>query len=182
MKVGQKYRVQCYKHNGKVYQSSDDTYILDIKDDYIVCGNYMVNITDANGQNYKTKELAILFFYKRSWFNCIAQLKKTGLYYYCNIATPYIIDEDVIKYIDYDLDLRVYPSGNYKVLDNNEYNYHKRKMRYSDEIDIIVNKELEKLIEKVQKKEIPFNKEIINYYKNKYFLLINNSNKPQKIA
>ena len=49
-------------------------------------------------------------------------------------------------------------------------------------MDIIVNKELEKLIEKVQKKEIPFNKEIINYYKNKYFLLVNNSNKPQKIA
>ena len=38
------------------------------------------------------------------------------------------------------LDLRVYPDGGYKILDTNEYNYHKKKMKYPDTIDKIVKK------------------------------------------
>ena len=55
-----------------------------------------------------------MFFYKDRWFNIIEQLKDYGIYFYCNIATPYIIDEKVIKYIDYDLDLRVFPNVSFK--------------------------------------------------------------------
>ena len=98
MKIGDKYQIHCYKHNGKAYQASDETIIIDIKKDYIVCGNYMVDVFEPEGHSYKTKELAIIFFYKKHWFNCIAQLKNFGLYYYCNMATPYIEDENVIKY------------------------------------------------------------------------------------
>ena len=95
-------------------------------------------------------------------------LKKYGLFYYCNIATPYIIDSDVIKYIDYDLDLRVFPDGGYKVLDNKEYEYHKKIMSYPNEIDIIVKKELKKLIEMKIDDKGPFDKQNIEKYHDKY--------------
>ena len=142
--------------------------ILDVFDDYIVCGNNMVTVTETDGRSYKTKELAIIFFYKHSWFNVIAQLKKYGLFYYCNIATPYAIDGNVIKYIDYDLDLRVFPDGGYKILDNNEYNFHKKIMNYPAEIDIIVKKELNKLIDMKKNNAGPFNRDVIEKYHNKY--------------
>ena len=61
-------------------------------------------------------------------------MKKKGLFYYCNIASPYIIDDGLIKYIDYDLDLRVFPDGSFKVLDRNEYRYHKKKMKIREKI------------------------------------------------
>ena len=163
MEIGDKFDIHCYKHNGQIYQSSAAAIILDIKDDYIVCGNYMVDVTEPEGHTYKTKELAIIYFYKHNWFNCIAQLKTHGLFYYCNIASPYVVDENVIKYIDYDLDLRVFPDMGYRILDHNEYNYHKRKMKYSSDIDKIVNKEMAKLIDMKKKKEGPFDKNnIIN--------------------
>ena len=132
MKIGDKYKIHCYKHNGEAYQASEETIILDIKDDYIVCGNYMVDVKEPEGHTYKTKELAIIYFYKHNWFNCIAQLKSFGLFYYCNMASPYIIDENVIKYIDYDLDLRVFPDGGYKILDYNEYKYGVRMVATSN--------------------------------------------------
>lgn len=174
MKIGDKFDIHCYKHNGQIYQSSADAIILDIKDEYIVCGNYMVDITEFEGHTYKTKELAIIYFYKHNWFNCIAQLKKHGLFYYCNIASPYVIDENVIKYIDYDLDLRVFPDMGYRILDHNEYNYHKKKMNYSSDIDKIVNKEMAKLIEMKKKKEGSFDKNDIKKYKEIYKNIINN--------
>ena len=95
----------------------------------------------------------------------MAQLKKNGLFYYCNIATPYVIDEGALKYIDYDLDLRVFPSGKYKILDKNEYKYHKKIMHYSEDIDFIVNKEMEKLIKMKENNEGPFNKDVVDKYR-----------------
>ena len=123
IKVGDKLEIHCYKHNGKIDRISGEALVLDVAEDYLVCANNKVKITESDGKTHRTKETAILFFYKNEWFNILAQLKKFGLFYYCNIATPYIIDDNVIKYIDYDLDLRVFPNGSFKVLDRNEYKY-----------------------------------------------------------
>ena len=98
-----------------------------------------------------------MYFFKDKWFNIIAQLKKNGIYYYCNIATPFIIEDDTIKYIDYDLDLRIFPNGEYKILDQLEYQYHKKIMNYSDDLDFVVNHALEDLIEFYKEGNIMFN-------------------------
>ena len=103
--IGQNYQIQCYKHNHKVHRAWDEAVLLDIQKDYLVFGNQKTEVTEAEGSVWKTKEPAIIYFFKDYWFNIIAQLKKDGVYYYCNIATPYIIEDGTIKYIDYDLDL-----------------------------------------------------------------------------
>ena len=119
IKVGDRLEIHCYKHNGKLHRQWDEAVVLEIKDDYIVFGNNKTTVVDSDGRVWKTKEPAIMFFYKDRWFNIIGQLKDYGIYFYCNIATPYIIDEKVIKYIDYDLDLRVFPNGSFKILESN---------------------------------------------------------------
>ena len=45
-------------------------------------------------------------------------------------------------------------------------------MNYSDDLDLILNKELEKLIKMKNNEEGPFNKEIISEYFNKYLEII----------
>ena len=105
-----------------------------------------------------------MFFYKKNWFNIIAQIKDDGTFYYCNIASPYIIENHVLKYIDYDLDLRVFNDGAFKILDRNEYNYHKKLMNYPDEINYIIKEEMTSLIEMKKASVFPFNKETIEHY------------------
>ena len=164
MKVGDKLTIHCYKHNGKIDRISGEAIVLDETDKYLVCANNKVKLIENDGRSHRTKEIAILFFYKKEWYNILAQLKKYGLFYYCNIASPYIIDGNIIKYIDYDLDLRIFPDGTFKVLDKNEYRYHKITMRYSEEIDIIVQDSLNKLIENKNINAFPFKKEVIEHY------------------
>ena len=118
-------------------------------------------------------KIFVLFFYKKHWFNIIGQLKDYGIYFYCNIATPALIDNKVIKYIDYDLDLRVFPNGSFKILDRMEYKYHKKQMHYSNRLDFILKYELGNLIDMVRVRETPFNKEVINNYYEKYVELTN---------
>lgn len=107
-------------------------------------------------ENERTSHF-ILF--KDRWFNVIAQLKKDGIYYYCNIATPFVIEEKTIKYIDYDLDLRIFPNGSYKILDRLEYKYHKRIMHYSEDLDKVINLGLRDLIEYYKEGSPVFNEQ-----------------------
>jgi protein associated with RNAse G/E len=166
LSIGDTLAIHCYKHNGELYKTWDKAIILDIKKDYIVLGNDNVLVTKSDGRVWRTKEPAIMFFYKDRWFNIIAQLKDNGLFYYCNIASPYVMDNRILKYIDYDLDLRVFPDGAFKILDRNEYNYHKKLMNYPKEINFIIKSELSSLIEQKRNNEHPFNKELIeNYFK-----------------
>ena len=164
IKIGDKLKIYCYKHDGSLEHTSDEAIVLEIKDDVLVCGNGRTRITEKDGRTHMTNEPAVLFFYKDHWFNVIGQFKKYGLFYYCNLASPYVIDGKIIKYIDYDLDLRVFPDGGFRILDRNEYNYHRKIMNYPEDIDKIVKNELSYLIDKKRKEEVPFDANMIKKY------------------
>ena len=164
MKKGDKLNIHSYKHNGKIHRSWNEATFLDEQDDYLVFGNCKTMVTESDGRTWYTKEPAIIYFSKTHWFNIIGQFKPTGIYFYCNIASPFVIEESTIKYIDYDLDLRVFPDGSFKVLDRGEYQYHKKIMNYSEDLDFVINKELEKLIKMKNKNEDAFDKKVVNQY------------------
>jgi hypothetical protein len=171
-KIGDELQIQCYKHNSKVHRFWKEAVIIDIKEDYIVCANNRTLVIESDGSTRKTKEPAIMYFFKDRWFNVIAQLKKDGISYYCNIATPYIIEDGTIKYIDYDLDLRIFPSGEYKILDRMEYNYHKKLMGYSDDLDKAIKNGLDDLINYYKKGvEVFEQKKNLEYY-DKYLKIV----------
>ena len=168
LEIGKKYQIHSYKHNHKIHRSWDEAVLLEINDDYLVFGNNRTKVIESDGRTWHTKEPAVLYFFKNSWFNIIGQLKENGIYYYCNIASPYIIEEGTIKYIDYDLDLRVFPDGSFKVLDRGEYKYHKNLMNYSDTLDMILKSELTALIEMVRKRDLAFKHSEIEKYNELY--------------
>lgn len=174
MRIGDNFAIHCYKHDGHIYNSYEYSVLLDVKKDYIVLGNNKVKVTEEDGRTWYTKEPAIIYYYKNRWYNVIVQFKKNDIYYYCNIASPTIIEGKVIKYIDYDLDLRGFPDGSYKVLDESEYEYHKVKMKYPNDIDKIVKQELKNLIYIYNQKEGAFDRVQNEKYFKKFMYLIGN--------
>lgn len=154
--IGDKFQIQCYKHNKKIHRAWDEAVLLKEEKEYVVFGNNKTTVTESDGSIWQTKEPAIMYFFKNKWFNVIAQIKKDGVYYYCNIATPYIIEDNTIKYIDYDLDLRIFPNKTYKILDKLEYNYHKKIMNYSDDLDFVIKETLNELIILYKENYFPF--------------------------
>lgn len=155
-KIGERYIIHSYKHDGSIHRAWDEAVLLEENDECMVFGNERTKVIESDGRTWKTKEPAIMYFFKNNWYNVIGQYKKDGIYYYCNMASPFVIDEKTIKYIDYDLDLRVFPDGAFKVLDRGEYNYHKTKMNYPEEIDRVLKFELSNLIELSRNKIGPF--------------------------
>lgn len=168
LQIGKKYQIHSYKHNHKIHRAWDEAVLLEIHEDYLIFGNKKTKVIESNGCTWRTREPAVLYFFKNHWFNIIGQYKPNGIYYYCNIASPFIIEEETIKYIDYDLDLRVFPDGSFKVLDRGEYKYHKGMMNYSDDLDRILKEELTTLIELVRNKSDAFTPGTVEKYYKKY--------------
>ena len=175
LKIGDKLEMQCYKHDKEVYCAWDEMILLDKKEEYLVFGNNKTLVTEKNGSKWRTKEPAILYFFKDEWFNMIVQLKKTGIYYYCNIATPFIIEDNTLKFIDYDLDLRIFPNGKFKILDRKEFEYHKELMNYDKKLESAIKLGLDRLIKKYKEGGKMFNSEINLAYYKKYLELTKKS-------
>lgn len=145
--VGKKVLIHCYKHDGSIHRSWSKGLVLQETNEHFIVINNRTLVTEADGRIWHTREPAICYFPKNKWYNVICMIRKTGVYYYCNIASPTLYDGEALKYIDYDLDLKVFPDQKYRILDQEEYKDHARIMNYSDELDKILNEQLQVLID-----------------------------------
>ncbi len=159
-------QIHSYKHDESLHRIWEKATVLEASDDVIIVANKRTKVIESNGRFWHTREPSVTWFYKHHWFNIIGIIKKDGIHFYCNIASPYLIDEEALKYIDYDLDIKVIDDFSYNVLDRNEYNKHKVKMDYPSKLKDILEKELNILKSMIEKREHPFNKELVmKYYK-----------------
>ena len=142
----------------------DSVYVVDETDEYVVVTSTKTKVIEHDFRAWYTKEPAVMIFFKDKWRNVIAMLKKGGITFYVNLASPFIIDNNRIKFIDYDLDVKLYPTNEIKIIDVKEYGYHRRKYGYSDEIDKILRYNLKVVKSAMQKEEFPFKDETIKKY------------------
>ena len=91
-----------------------------------------------------------------------------GVYYYCNLSSPFVCDEEAIKYIDYDLDIKVYPSGKYHLLDEDEYRQHMKQMNYPKDIDTILRRNVDILQQWIERKKGPFAPDFIKVWQERF--------------
>ena len=149
-------QIHSYKHNGVIHRIWDHAVVLDDTQDYVVVANEKTRVIESNGKSWYTKEPAVCFFFKHQWFNIISMIKPDGIHYYCNIGSPYTIDDEALKYIDYDLDIKVFPDREFKVLDKFEYQRNAALMGYSDELKRIIKYEMAQLKRDIKTNAFPF--------------------------
>lgn len=168
LKEGQILSIHAYKHNGDLYRSWNNSIVLEDTEKYLVLVNENVTITEINGHKWTTVDPAIWLFFKNDWYNIICMIRNDGVHYYCNIASPFILDSQTVKYIDYDLDVKVFPNRSYKLLDLKEFKTNRRIWKYPIPLQNILWQNINKLKKGIKKNEINlFNDDLIlNYWKN----------------
>ncbi len=159
--VGKTVQIHSYKHDGSLHRIWRSAVVIKQTEDVLILGNYKTRVIESDGRNWMTKEPAICYFFKDLWFNVIGMLKKDGIYYYCNLSSPYLYDGEAVKYIDYDLDVRVSADGKFKILDQEEYNRHQVKYDYPQDVKTIVEAELKVLLKHIKEGKEPFKHEDI---------------------
>ena len=162
--IGSWIRTQSYKHDGSLHRTWDNMMVIDANADYIVTGSCASRVVECDGRIWYTKEPAVSIYFKHNWFNVIAMVRGDNICYYCNIASPTIEDGHTLEYIDYDLDLKLFPDKSILELDKKEYLYHKEKYHYPDDLDKVVNHEFNRIKKLMKQNVFPFiDKKIFDY-------------------
>jgi protein associated with RNAse G/E len=115
-------------------------------------------VTEGDGRKWITKEKAIFLLFKKRWMNVIAMFKenKQGICYYVNIASPTILDKGYLKYIDYDLDVKLYPDMVEKTLDEREFAHNAEHYGYSPELRKKIEKTKDEVLRLIDQRAFPF--------------------------
>ena len=159
--------VQAYKHNGELHRQWSHGFVVADNPDFIAVVSVRASVTESDGRKWHTKEPAVFILPKNKWFNVIAMFKETGITYYVNIASPVILDKGYLKYIDYDLDVKLYSDGQVKLLDEHEYKKNRIEQDYGEKINDRLNKSVDEVYELIKHKAFPFvNSEILKLFKN----------------
>ena len=160
--------IVAFKHNGKVHRTWYQTYLIEENEEYVAVGSTHSFVVEADGRKWHAIEPAVSIFMKKKWFNVVSMIKTTGINFYVNIASPSIREDNMIKYIDYDLDFKVDPTFYVKTLDEFEYKKHKKVLNYSSELDEVIKYNFAKVRELIEKREFPFSHDKIEELYKKY--------------
>jgi len=163
--------IQSFKHDKSLHRTWSKAFVIEANDKRIVAITDRAYVIEADGRKWLTREPAICFFYPDKWYNVISMIRKKGVFYYCNLASPSIYDGEALKNIDYDLDIKVSNDFEYFILDEDEYEEHAKGMKYSKDLDYVVHKQMKTLIKQIEKRQSPFDHEEIQRLYNRYLIL-----------
>ena len=164
--------INCYKHDGSIHRCWDRGLVLANNEDFVVVATKKAKVVENNGRKWFTREPAVTIFSKKEWWNVICMFKEDGICYYCNIASPSIVNNTNIRYIDYDLDAKLFPDNEIKILDEKEYLKHKQLYHYSNELDEVLKYQTKEIVQKMKERVFPFIDERIRSYYNKFLSLV----------
>lgn len=169
IEIGKYITAKSYKHKGFLHRTWNRCIFLDENEDYFVVGSSQTVITESNGSVWQTKDPAITLYSKKHWFNVVCMFKETGVYYYVNLASPTVFDESdqCLKFVDYDIDIRIDSNGKIRVVDIAEYHLNRFQLKYPKEVCDVLEATLFGLLELGKKGLFPFDPKMYYDYAEK---------------
>lgn len=167
-KEGEPIQIHSYKHNEQIHRIWQETMVLKGTKNLVIGANDRTIVTESDGRTWVTREPAVCYFHSQQWFNIIGMLREDGIYYYCNLSSPFIYEGEALKYIDYDLDIKVFPDMTFNLLDEDEYERHRKEMNYPAAIDTILKNNVDVLIQWIHQRKGPFAPDFIDKWYERY--------------
>jgi hypothetical protein len=164
--------IKSFKHNGRLHRTWLENWLVPAGDrfpehrreDMKILINSQTRIREADGQEWISRVPGISFFLPGEWYNVVALIEEGHVRYYCNIASPPYVNGGVLTYIDYDLDVIRLPDGSIQVVDEDEYEEHRRQYQYPDQVDRKVKWGLDQLLYRLRHEWETFREEYIHAY------------------
>lgn len=101
---------------------------------------------------------SIEYYWLDRWYNVFRFVEPTGELrnFYCNVNVPPVLQNDVLSYIDLDMDVLVAPDFSYSVLDEDEFAANAARFNYPKEVLYKSESALKELISLIEERAFPF--------------------------
>ncbi len=100
----------------------------------------------------------IEYYWFDRWYNIFRFMKDDNAtrLYYCNINMPPSLKDNVLTYIDLDIDVLVQPDFSYQVLDLDEFESNAERYGYSEEVKSQAQAAVDELVSMIVTRQFPF--------------------------
>ena len=99
------------------------------------------------------------YYWLDRWYNIFRFAQPGGELrnFYCNVNVPPVIENDVLSYVDLDLDILVAPDYSYQILDAEDFEQNAKLYGYPDEVCTNARQAVDELVSMIEAREFPFN-------------------------
>jgi protein associated with RNAse G/E len=98
------------------------------------------------------------YYWLDRWYNVFRFHEPTGEFrnYYCNISMPPMLANDVLDYVDLDIDILVGERGSVSILDMEEFEENSRRFSFPQTVISSANHAVDELITLIEQRNFPF--------------------------
>ncbi|HET7376383.1 MAG TPA: DUF402 domain-containing protein [Anaerolineae bacterium] len=100
----------------------------------------------------------IEYYWLERWYNIFQFVDDDGgsRLFYCNVNMPPEFEDNLLTYIDLDIDVLVQPDLSYQIIDLEEFEMNAEKYRYSNEVTAQARASVNELISLIDARSFPF--------------------------
>lgn len=150
--------INSRKFDGRIHRSW--TAKLLEKKDSLLCfvGEFDHEIKHSHLGVIKRGTLSYEFYWLNRWYNVFRFDEPDGglRNFYCNLSMPPIFKNDVLDYVDLDVDVLIWQDFSYQILDLEEFEENSAKFNYPKKVHDKADKSLIRLIKMIEKRSFPF--------------------------
>ena len=133
---GRSITVNSRKYDGRIRRSWTGGLVSDADRHIVLVGRFELDVEHSDLGLIREGTVSFEHFWLDRWYNVFRFHEPDGALksWYCNIAMPPIFHNDVIDYVDLDIDVLVWPDKRREVLDLDDFERNSAKFGYPDDV------------------------------------------------
>jgi protein associated with RNAse G/E len=157
-KSGKSVTINSRKFDGSIHKSWQADLIEEKDSLLIFLGEFEKEVRHSHLGVIRPGTLSYEFYWLSGWFNVFRFHEPDGGFrnFYCNLNMPPKFENDILDYVDLDIDVLIWKDFSVEILDMDEFEANAKKYNYPAEIKNRTKESLEEILALVEKREFPF--------------------------
>ena len=154
--------INARKFDGKIHRSWKAELLEQNESLLLFVGVFEKEVEHINLGVIRRGTISYEYYWLDRWYNVFRFHEPNGdlRNYYCNINMQPTYENNVLDYVDLDIDMLVWKDFSFNILDVDEFNENSIKYNYSEEIKNKVFKNLSELKQLMELRQFPFDEVI----------------------
>lgn len=129
----------------------------------VFVGVFEIDVSHPDLGEISRGTISYEYYWLDRWYNVFCFLEPDGRFrnYYCNINMPPAFTGGVLDYVDLDIDVVVWPDGNFQILDEAEYEQHATRYSYPAFVKNNAASALAEVLDLIRSHQLPALREIL---------------------
>lgn len=150
--------INSRKADGKIHKSWTAELVSETDELLTFVGTFDKKIRHSHLGVIGRGTVSYEYYWKYEWFNVFRFHEPGGALrnFYCNLNQPPQFENDILDYVDLDVDVLIWKDFSYQILDADEFEENAVKYNYSAEMRKKTDAALKEILLRLEKKSFPF--------------------------